>query len=715
MKSEKPWLEESKEQIFIKDALISGKDYEFKDFFTLLQKSEECQNVKGAQINKALKNLENLGEIFRLKRGEKFIYRTTKSLVEATGIVKWQSGEFAIVFVENEAGTPTGESIYLNKKEASRVLNGEKIKVKRIPYELLEDKISNEDQGIVTGVVSTSPCYTIGENVGTVRKGWLGAIRLCEPIFTKVIRLSEKHELKNNEELNRAVKEKGMILSGYLRRTGEFDRYSSLRAFFDVKHVLGKWTDPEIETKVALEWMQADDKFTGMVLAEAHRSGNIGIKDLLADKGRRDIRNIPFVTIDGVNTKDFDDALSAQKNPDGSYKIFVAIAEVSRYVKPNTLLDKVARKRSTSLYMPHKAISMLPEVLSTGICSLNPGLERAAMVFETDIDNQGNITNNKFYPALVKSFARLTYAEVDSFIKENIVIKNLGPYKEDSRYFEPLNSTIKGILSLLVNCAEILKGNRNTINFEKSIEIIPMVGENRKAYALKLSDDKSPANKLVEEYMVLTNSASAKLLAEKGVNNVLYRNQQTPLSENGIAMPAKYENKSVGHYGLGTSHYMHFTSPIRRYPDLLAQRAIKKVLGFSYEEDLSEEDVKDIGIHCTEIQRLFRNASNKAKQWLILDYAERMKGIPEPAVIIKEIDKGWYVYGENTKIPGFVVKPQEEEILKTLIEKKFYMEIERVDYFSERIDLKAISLDCIHSMNLPNNDKEVAAVMKIRI
>lgn len=716
MKSEKSWQEESKEQLFIKNAVDSNKDYEFKDFFKLIEKSEEFTTLKGLHISQSIKNLRELGELVQLKKDGTIVYRSTKGLEEALGTVQWQTSGFALLFVENEQGKKTGETIYLNRKEAARVLNGEKIKVKRIPSSWFVDKKNKEDEGIVIDVLETSPCYTIGENVGTSRNGWLGAVRLCERIFTKVIRLSEKHEARNNPELNKSVLEKGNIISGYLRRTGKFDRHSSLRAFFDVKNVLGKWSDPEIETKVALDWMKAEDKFVGGVLSEAYKVSNISSKELLSDNGRKDLRNIAFVTIDGASTKDFDDALAAQKNPDGSHKIFVAIADVSRYVKTNSILDKIAQKRSTSLYMPHKTISMFPDILSTGICSLNPGLERAALVFEANVSKDGTVSDKKFYPALVKSHDRLIYGEVDAFIHDNCELKNIGPLKEDSRFYNDLSKETQHILSLLVKSADVLKGNRNAIEFERKAEIIPLIGENKKAYALKLSDDMTPANKLVEEFMLLVNSEAAKVLSNNNVNNVLYRNQYLPDSEGGILKPAVYENKSSGHYALGTDHYMHFTSPIRRYPDLLAHRALKKVLGYSADEELTSEEVENIGNHCSEIQRLFKGASNKAKQWLILDYAERMKGNQEEVVIIKEIERGWFVYGKDTKIPGFIEKPRSEDDLKKLLDKKLGMEIEGVDYFGEKVCLKACALEYDIENNV-NNDavSEIASKNKIKM
>lgn len=687
MKNETNFFQETPVFLYIREIINTNKDYEFKDFLNMSEK--QFKNINSTVLNKTLKDLEFMGDLVKIKKNNRILYRSTKELDSVIGIVQWQSKNYSLVLIEDKNGILNGENIYLNKKESSRVLNGERIVVKKIPaswnpVQGLNDisALNNMDSGIVTNVLNTSPCYTIGENVGTTRNGWLGAIRICESMFTQVIRLSEKHESKHNEIFNLNVKEKGTLLSGFIRRTGNFDRMHSLRAWFDVKTIVGKWSMPGIETKLAIEWMKAEEKFSNMAMSEAYNLTNISVNDLFNDKNRKDLRNLPFVTIDGPYAKDLDDAICAQMNPDGSYKVFVAIADVSRYILPGSILDNVAKKRSTTLYFPHKSIPMIPDVLSVGLCSLNEGVERAVMICESDVLQNGEVGNVKFYPAVIVSKAKLQYAEVNLFIIEKgYELINLGEVDksfitENISFEYPEN--IKEVLNLLVLSSDSLRGLRNPLKSKKSPEIWPVVGENGKANSLRILNEMTPSNKLVEEFMCLVNKEAAKLISNSEGTYALFRNHS--LDNN-----AEYSVESLGHYAFSNQDYMHFTSPLRRYPDLLAHRAMKKVLGLKYNNEPTFEEVSYIGKECTKINRLSKNAADKARQWLILEYAERQGNNIEPVEILEEFENNWFVYGKESKIPGYIAKPNNIEELKKLKEDGLFIKVDRVDYFSEKV------------------------------
>lgn len=687
MKNEANFFQETPIFLYLRDNIKAHKDYEFKEFLNMLDK--QFKNINSAIVNKTLKDLEFIGDLVKIKQNNRILYRSTKELTSVVGIVQWQSKNYSLVLIEDENGILNGDSLYLNKKESSRVLNGERIVVKRIPYlwnpiQGLNDipDLNNMDSGIVIDVLNTSPCYTIGENVGTTRNGWLGAIRICESMFTQVIRLSEKHESKHNEQFNLNVKEKGTLLSGFIRRTGNFDRMHSLRAWFDVKTIIGKWSMPGIETKLAIEWMKAEDKFSNIAMSEAYNLTNISVNDLFNDKNRKDLRNLPFVTIDGPYAKDLDDAICAQMNPDGSYKVFVAIADVSRYILPGSILDNVAKKRSTTLYFPHKSIPMIPDVLSVGLCSLNEGVERAVMTCEADVLKNGEVKNVKFYPAVIVSKAKLQYAEVNSFIIEKgYKLQHLGDVdknfiSEDIHFNNSEN--IKDVLNLLILSSDSLRGVRNPLKLKKSPEIWPIVGENGKAQSLRILNEMTPANKLVEEFMCLVNREAAKLISKTEGAYALFRNHA--LDNN-----AEYSVESLGHYAFSNQDYMHFTSPLRRYPDLLAHRAMKKALGLKYNNEPTFEEISHIGKECTKINRLSKSAADKARQWLILEYAERQGSNIEPVEILEEFENNWFVYGRESKIPGYIAKPNSVEELKKIKENGLFIKVDRVDYFSEKV------------------------------
>lgn len=717
-KDKKSWDYQPPQQIALKEKLELDRMYSFKEIRGCMK--ESFPDLPGTAVESYLKTLEKLGDIVKVVTEDGPRFRNTQNLETVVGIVQWQPKGHALLLIEDEAGNKSDKNIFLSRKEAGRVLNGEKVRVKRIPALWRNSESVGEDEGIVIEVIESKPCHIVAENVGTTRDGWVGAVRPLETMFNSVFRISERHETRLSDELQAKVKDKGAILSGQLRRSGSFDRFSELYAFFDVKNVLGTWNDYGIETKIGLEWMQAEDRFYSNVLAEAHRVSTISIHDLMKDHGRKDLRKVPFVTIDGATTKDFDDAISAEKTEDG-WKVFVAIADVSRYVSQGSLLDEVAKKRTTTLYMPHKAVPMLPEILSNGVCSLNPHVERAAMVCEIDITHKGEIKNANFYPAIMQSHARLLYDEVDKFIHtKGIAVEGLLPVKEiadENINLDKFDNVISNVISSLAECASLLRTQRNQPEFERIPEIIPVLGENGKATALKIIDEMTPANKLVEEFMLLTNYKAACFLAQSDNKAVLYRNQKSPEEGQTLLKSAKYETESYGHYGLGQEHYLHFTSPIRRYPDLLAHRAIKQVLGYSEEVVPKLEDVVKMGKDCTEVQRLSKGASNKARQWLIMEYASRNKGLVEAATIMKDMPRGWVVYGNESKISGYIPKPDNEEEREALLKQGLAIEIDRVDMFGEKVFLKVKPHDylLVNETTVSVSDTPVDTVRKMKM
>lgn len=679
-----------KEQLLIKDKMSKNKSYKFEDFASLI--NEEYPKARGSDIVKWIKNLELDGDILRLVNDEGISFRTTKHLENVIGKVEWQAKGHAILFVQDESNEKTGETLYLNRKEASLVVNGEIVKAKRIPKEWRGITSGGDDEGLVVDVISTKPYLTVAQNVGGGRKDWLSAVKLMEPMMKDVVRLSEKHQEKLPSEEVEKVEQEGSFISGYLRRTGKFERWCGLRAFFDVEQYVGKIDDPGIETKLGLAWMNAKEGFTANSMMEAEVSSNIPMSEILRDKGRKDLRNIPFVTIDGESTKDFDDAIAAVKNNDGTYTMYVSIADVSRYVLPDGALDKEAKEKSTTLYMPHRAVPMLPEILSNGVCSLNPGQENAVMVCEAVINKDGLVNQSQFYPAVIKSHARLTYNEVDAYIYEkSLDLPNLSPIIEPLTGFEKLRSWNKDTSSVIENSltvANILRGYSLSKPFDREPEVVPVLNKKGKVESLKVVVDATPSNKLVEEFMLFANKEAAKMLSLSGNRSVLYRNQKAPEDELSRPRSAKYENINTGHYSLGHDSYMHFTSPIRRYPDLMAHRAIKNALGYTNYNLPKDEEVDVIGQYCNEKQRLARGASDKANQWLILQYAEQFKREIEEADIIRESEKGWFVQGKNTNIQAFVLKPKHESEVKKVLEAGIKVEVDRVDLHAEKIFLR---------------------------
>lgn len=344
-------------------------------------------------------------------------------------------------------------------------------------------------------------------------------------------------------------------------------------------------------------------------------------------KGRVDLRSKNFITIDGQTAKDFDDAIYVEKSARG-FKLWVGIADVSHYVRPGTAIDKDAYERGTSTYFPHFVAPMLPEALSNEICSLKPNVDRLSLVCEMDINFQGELLNSKFYEAVINSKSRVTYGEAQQIIDGGVVEKH-----------SPVASNIRlaSELSNILMTRRFANGSLNLEVPETTIEV-----DDSGVPIDILRSERLFAHRLIEEMMLIANVATAQFLDKNGVP-ALYRVHDAP-KEDAIQtlesyldnfgykkglnyrqlqkslthaleyfsgqpqeiilniltlrsmMQAKYSPDNRGHFGLGFSHYAHFTSPIRRYPDLIIHRLIKSVIlsnkGYGR---LSNEDLETAG------------------------------------------------------------------------------------------------------------------------
>ena len=390
-----------------------------------------------------------------------------------------------------------------------------------------------------------------------------------------------------------------------------------------IKEVIGFKDDPGVEiSQIALEY-GFETKFPDDVLNEVK-----DIPDDVLDEeivGRRDYRNLNVITIDGDDSKDFDDAVYLEKTSDGNYKLYVFIADVAHYVKEEAPLDVEALKRGTSVYLADRVIPMLPRKLSNGICSLNENVDRLVLACEMKIDLKGNLIGYEIVEGVIKSHHRMTYNNVNKIINKDEELMN--------QY-----SDIVDMIDLMVELSDIIRQRRykkGGIEFE--------VDE----YKFTLNDDGSPNNivlrsrdiaeKLIEDFMLQANETVAyhmnimnlpcvyrihekpdqeklmnvfSLISNMGVNvkktqNEIHPKQiQDALSQiedspyqpiiNSLLlrsmMKAKYSEKCLGHYGLAMNYYCHFTSPIRRYPDLMTHRLIKNLLIKSNIDDISFYD-----------------------------------------------------------------------------------------------------------------------------
>ncbi|MEI8208597.1 MAG: ribonuclease R [Methylococcales bacterium] len=409
-----------------------------------------------------------------------------------------------------------------------------------------------------------------------------------------------------------------------------------------------------------------------------------------AKENRVDLRDTALVTIDGEDARDFDDAVYCKKTPKG-WKLLVAIADVSHYVQVNTELDKEAKNRSTSVYFPEQVIPMLPEILSNGLCSLNPHVDRLCMVCELLIDEEGKVTRTRFFEAVMRSYARLTYTEVAKILVDGD--------QELIEKYKPLMPHLRELYALY-KVMRITREQRGAMDFDTQ-ETRILFGKERKIEKI-VPVQRNDAHKLIEEFMITANSAAARYLNAKKIPKLLrihegpsadkLLNLKTFLGELGLKFgggvnptpldymhlvdavkdrpdahliqtvllrsmsQAVYSPDLKGHFGLALDAYAHFTSPIRRYPDLLVHRAIRHCLQGKKPETFvyGVPDMIMLGEHCSANERRADDATRDVVSWLKCEYMLDKVGEEFPGIIAAVTSFGFFVELADIYVEGLV-------------------------------------------------------------
>lgn len=452
--------------------------------------------------------------------------------------------------------------------------------------------------------------------------------------------------------------------------------------------VMGEHMAPGMEIEMAIRSYELPNQWSDALLDEIKPLKNEVPES--AKENRTDLRGIPLVTIDGEDARDFDDAVYCQKTPKG-WKLLVAIADVSHYVQINSELDKEAQKRSTSVYFPERVIPMLPEILSNGLCSLNPNVDRLCMVCELLINEQGRVIRSRFFDAVMSSHARLTYTEVAKMLVDG----DKGLAKKYKALMPHLQE-----LYALYKVMRVSREQRGAMDFDTQ-ETRIIFGPERKIEKI-VPVVRNDAHKLIEEFMITANMAAARFLNNKKMPKLLRIHDgpsadkllslKTFLGELGLSLgggakptpldymhlidsikdrpdahliqtvllrsmsQAVYSPELKGHFGLALEAYAHFTSPIRRYPDLLVHRAIRHCLQGKTAESFfyGLPEMVVLGEQCSANERRADDATRDVVSWLKCEYMTDKVGEEFPGIISAVTSFGFFVELADIYVEGLV-------------------------------------------------------------
>ena len=573
------------------------------------------------------------------------------------GIVQGHPDGFG--FLVPDAG---GGDLFLSSREMEKVLHGDRV----VAREIGVDRRGKPEAAIVE-VLTRANLRVVGRLVEA------RGIELVVPENKRInqdilVEPGVKHKAKSGQ----------VVIIEIIKQP---DRHA--QPIGRIVEVLGNYADPGMEIEIALRKHDLPHVFSDEIerLAKKFPKG-VRKQDL---EGREDVRDLPLVTIDGETARDFDDAVYCEKKSRG-WRLLVAIADVSHYVTPNDALDVEALSRGNSVYFPRRVIPMLPEALSNGLCSLNPEVDRLCMVCDMDISSTGEIKQYRFYPAVMHSHARLTYNKVWEMLQD--------PKGEMAREYAPVLPHVQNLYTLYQALAKA-RLKRGAIDFE-TIETQMIFNEQGKIERIQPTH-RNDAHRLIEECMLAANVCASDILQTNN-HPALYRVHEGPKLEKlemlrdflktfGFSLTggdephakdyaqllekiktrpdaqllqtvmlrslkqAQYSPENVGHFGLAYEAYTHFTSPIRRYPDLLVHRAIKAVV---QKKAYNPGKWKELGTHCSMTERRADDATRDVEQWLKCFYMQDKIGEEFDGTIAGVTGFGLFVALDGVYVEGLV-------------------------------------------------------------
>ncbi len=659
-----------------------------------IAKSLQVKTTEFDGLMKRLDAMERDGQIIRDGKGS---YKVNTSARFISGHVQGHPDGFG--FVIRDDG---GEDIFLSEKEMCKVMPNDRVDVRIFGHDN-----KGRPEGTIVTVLSRETTHIVGH---LIREN---GVWMIAPEDRRIA-----HDILLDGRPGKA--REGQIVNAEL--TVQPTRYAPPMA--KITEILGNREDSGIEIEIAVRKFGLPHIFSKAAMDYAQSlPDSVQPEDI---KDRIDLRDVPLVTIDGEDARDFDDAVYCEPvtvEGDSSYRLIVAIADVSHYVRPGNPLDEDALSRATSAYFPRRVIPMLPEKLSNGLCSLNPDVDRLVMVCDAVVSSAGKVTAYQFYPAVMHSAARLTYTEVFAILQNPA-----GPEAEKRKALVSHLQDLYALYKILAQAREI----RGAIDFETTeTEII--CNENGKIEKI-LPRVRNDAHKLIEETMLVANVCAADFISHHNHHGV-YRIHAHPRGEklqglraylalSGLSLgggeaptpadyaavakqiagrpdaailqtmllrsmqQAMYSPDNIGHFGLAFDAYMHFTSPIRRYPDLLTHRVIKAILaGGKYipkgidrkklnldvptsirkqteenrntgkgvkkaDKDFSMWEM--LGLHCSANERRADDASHDVELWLKCWYMRDKLGEEFSGTVSSVTNFGLFVQLDELYVEGLV-------------------------------------------------------------
>ena len=632
------------------------------------------------------------------------------SLPENSGYVK---GVFRIIknkfaFVDRE-DSEEKEGIFIPKDEFNNALDGDTVLV-----EITEKKKSDKGaEGRVVKIIE----HRKNTVVGILEKSKNFAFVIPTGSFGKDI------YIPNSKIANADNKD---LVAVEITFWGDDDRKPEGK----IIKVLGSSTNSKNMIEALIYREGLSEEFSN----EAMQQTKEVIKEKIDYSNRKDLTKLPIITIDGADAKDLDDAVYVEKLENGNYKLIVAIADVSHYVKKDTVLDLEARHRGNSVYLVDRVLPMFPKEISNGICSLNEKEEKLTFSCEMEIDLKGDVVNYEVYKSVIKSVHRMTYKDVNAILDGDKDLIN-----EYSDIYEMLNKMLE--LSKILRAKKFTRGS---IDFELP-ELKVVLDEDNNKVEKVLLRDRGEGEKIIEDFMIAANETVAERIYWLELASI-YRTHEKPdrekivglneiLAKFGYKIPnfdnlhpkqfqeiierskdketsmlvhktilrslkqARYTVEDIGHFGLASSHYTHFTSPIRRYADLMVHRVLFSSIDNSVKQ-LKLPDLDEIAQHISKTERVAMKAEDESVRIKLVEYMQKrvgetltvmVTGFAQKKVFFEtdeHIECSWDI---TTAINYYVFNEENYCMEDTYSDKVFYLG-DKVDVVLKRADLLTLEI-----------------------